>query len=143
MSEKQALSLPKPNTRAFQDFKADLCEQVLKLKIRINKLTEQYDKMVEDLEQVFAIDDKQFFSEYGTIKKDVSNSYSIDESNVNKVVELLKGNNLTIDDYVTQKTSWGVTAKMRNLLNENKPIASELQKLVTVKTTERLSIKAS
>lgn len=137
------ITISKPNTKAFKEYKSELCEQALKIKSKINKLTEQYNNTIEELEEIFAIDDKPYFSESGTIKKEVSNSYSIEENNVNKVMELLQKSNLTIDDYVTQKTSWGVTAKMRNLLVSEQDISEELQKLTTVKTIERLTVKTS
>lgn len=133
----------KPNTKKFVEYKSELCDKALDLKKKISKLTDQLQTIVEELEQVFAIDDKDYFSEKGLVKKEVSNSYSIDESNVNKVMDLLKENNLTIDDYINQKTSWGVTAKMRSLLNSDKPYTNELQKLISIKTSERLTIKVS
>jgi hypothetical protein len=132
---KTAQAMPKAGTKAFSKYKADICDLALKLKIKMNKITEQYGEVISQLEVIFSMDDKQYFSDLGMIKKEVSHSYSIAEENINKVKEILEKNNLTTDDYIVQKTSRGVTPRLRSLIKDKKSISEKLLTLVDVKTS--------
>lgn len=140
--------MPRAGTKQFRDYKASVCEHALKIKKKMDKLAEMYGETIEQLQIIFSIDDKEFFSDLGNVKKDRTNSYSIDEQNIVKVKELLEQNSLTIDDYINQKTSWGVTAKLRKLLTEAmesenpSKVAVNIKPLVTVKTSESIRVKA-
>ncbi|GMU99354.1 MAG: hypothetical protein AMXMBFR51_20890 [Ignavibacteriota bacterium] len=136
--------VPKVGTKAFNEFKATVCDNALKLKKKLDKLAEQYGEIISQLEIIFNMDDKQYFSEFGTVKKEVTNNYSIAEQNVQKVIKILEKNNLTIDDYINQKTSWGVTSKLRTIINnQTESIGQELAGLIDVKHSERISVKTS
>lgn len=134
MSDKK----PKPGTKAFTAYKAELCDQALLIKKKIDKLGQKYGETIVELDEVFNLDDKQYFSELGTVKLEESKSYSIEESKLEDCKKALEESKLVVDDYIVQKTSWNITAKMRALFKEGK-----LTDFVTVKESRRISIKAS
>lgn len=136
--------LPKVGSKAFNEYKATMCDNALKLKKKIDKLAEQFEEIISQLEIIFNMDDKQYFSELGTVKKEATNNYSISEQNVENVIKILEKNNLTIDDYINQKTSWGLTSKLRTMINnQTSSIGQELAGLIDIKHSERISVKTS
>jgi hypothetical protein len=135
---------PKPGSKAFVEYKASLCERALTIKKKMDKLAGMYAEVITALETVFIEDDKEFFSNLGFVKKDSSKSYNIPEEHIDQVRELLAKNNLIVDDYINQKTSWGLTAKLRSKIkNEDDPLHGILKPLIEVKETSRISVKAS
>lgn len=130
---------PKVGSRQWKAYKAQVCEEALKMKSKLEKLGEQFGEVMFVLKQIFEVDDKEYFSESGTVQQSKSNSYSIKEENISKVKTLLEEKGLTIDDYINQKTSWGVTAKLRGMLNSE----SELASLVEVKQSSSVTVKSS
>lgn len=141
--KKLSADAPKPGTKTFRDYKASVCEHALKLKKKIDKAQAQLNEVKEVLEGIFEQDDKEFFCDLGFIKKEASNSYSIDESKINEVKKKIDEAGLTIDDYINQRTSWGVTAKLRAALNADNGFAGEIKPLITISRKEFLTIKTA
>jgi len=130
---------PKVGTKQWKVYKSQVCEQALKIKKKIDTLASQYGEVQAVLIKIFEADDTEYFSESGAIKLTSSNSYSVDESNIEKLSVVLNKKGLVIDDYINQSTAWKVTAKLRGLIEKDPDIAN----LVTVKSNKSIQIKAS
>ena len=133
----------KPGSKKFIDYKANLCQQAVDIKFKIDKLADKYSKIKNKLLTVFQLDPKKMFVEGGFVQLEQSNSYSIEEQNLEKAKEVLLKNNLVIDDYILCTTKFGITAKLRALVkDEASPIGLALKPLVTIKTQESLQVKS-
>lgn len=134
---------PKPGSKQWKEYKAEVCELALKTKIKMDKLAVQLGEAKQTLQVIFAEDNSIFFCDYGSVKLDQIRSYSIEEQNIEKAKSFLQTSGLVIDDYIVTKTSFGVTAKLRSLIQQDDSNAGELKQLVTIKESESLSIKTA
>ncbi len=134
---------PKPGSKEWKKYKSEVCEHALSIKKKMDKLASQLGEVKETLQVIFAEDPAQYFCELGTVKLDKTNSYSIDEGNLGKVKKLLAKNKLVIDDYILTRTSFGITAKLRSLIQEETEVARSIDQLVTIKQSESISIKTA
>jgi len=147
MKEATATTLenaPKVGSKQWCDYKANVCQEALNLKKKIEKLQARFGEVQGQLKLIFAEDPKQFFCEDGTVDLTKSNSYSIDESKISEVKVVLSDNNLVVDDYINQKTSWGLTPKMRSLIKDSENvIGTKLKPFVTITESSSLTIKTA
>jgi|ADurb_Total_1013_FD_contig_121_25717_length_1445_multi_3_in_0_out_0_2 hypothetical protein len=130
---------PKPGSKQWKSYKASVCEKALALKKQMDRSAERYGEVTSVLAAIFEADDSEYFSNNGNVKLTKSKSYSIPEENIEKVEALLTDRELVIDDYVNQKTSWGVTAKMRSLIERD----SDIAELIIIKSSQSVTVKAS
>lgn len=78
-------------------------------------------------------------TKFGVAERKVSNSYSVDAHRIGEVVTLLGDQT---EQYIEEKRSYGVTAKMRQLLNDGDSlVAVSMRSIVSVRSTETITFK--
>ncbi len=129
--------------KALENQKALICDEALILKRKIDKLNEQLAEKKGMLLELFDEDPKPMFTQNGSVELKTSNSYSVKEEHISDAEKILKSHKLMFDDYITQKTSWGVTGKLRSLLADTGQISDELKHVVTINTSKAIVLKCS